>query len=549
MINLSRFQTVQGRLLALMAFIIIPIATLSIILATTTYRSVNKSIDEAQIQTVSSFAVRARVWFRGALRALVTTVESVKTVPGDVENCSVMTKRILDGINGFQAMRIHLPGGKTCYASKTESITSEALDRLAAEQLAMKLEPAWGGPRTADSRYGAVSIGKSQHLVIYTRNTRPDEGDWDAILLIDPVLADQTFELGLADGSSYVALMKRGQQVLAARGVAESESSWLPDTENVAAQPRRWQSKEPGTRSYVYATQLVAEPDLYVLARFDNKAADAAFYQFLVLCITPLLTLALLCITYARAIQFDVVLWLKGIETAARARHTTRDTLAPVGDSMPSDIRHVAEAFNTMVLEGNKREDALRQTLDANQYLLRELNHRVKNSLQVIQSYLALSRRQRSGMQKIHFAETEAMVQVMSTSYRLALIDGTMRPVVIRPFLEEIIDNLSSSLKRSDQWIDVQIDVEAGLVVDRIIPLGLSVVEAVIAGLRADRATLVRVLLASQADGLINIVVSTDGIRSQNLPPPRIIAGLAAQLEASVAKGEPGQILNWTFSA
>jgi two-component system, sensor histidine kinase PdtaS len=549
MINLSRFQTVRARLLALMAFIIIPIATLSIILATTTYRSVNNSIEASQIQTVSSYAVRARVWFRGALRALVTTVESLKSDQGDIDKCAVLAKSILDGITGFQAMRVNIPGRPICYASKVEGITSEVMDRIAAEQLEMSLQPAWGGPQIADGRYGAMSVGKDLHLVIHTRNTQPDGVLWDATLLIDPVLIDQAFELGLADGSAYVALMKRGQRVLAARGVAENESSWLPDAENVAAEPKRWHSKEPGTTSYVYATQLVAEPDLYVLARFDNRAADAAFYQFLVLCITPLLTLALLCITYARAIQFDVVLWLKGIETAARARHTTRDTLAPVGDSMPSDIRHVAEAFNTMVLEGNKREDALRQALDANQYLLRELNHRVKNSLQVIQSYLALSRRQRSGMQKIHFAETEAMVQVMSTSYRLALIDGTMRPVVIRPFLEEIIGNLSSSLKRSDQWIDARIDVDAGLVIDRIIPLGLGVVEAAIAGLRAEGAKLVRVLLTSQADGQISVVVSTDGIKSQNLPPPRIIAGLAAQLEASVAKVEPGEILNWTFSA
>jgi two-component system, sensor histidine kinase PdtaS len=549
MINLSRFQTVRARLLALMAFIIIPIATLSIILATTTYRSVNNSIEASQIQTVSSYAVRARVWFRGALRALVTTVESLKSDQGDIDKCAVLAKSILDGITGFQAMRVNIPGRPICYASKVEGITSEVMDRIAAEQLEMSLQPAWGGPQIADGRYGAMSVGKDLHLVIHTRNTQPDGVLWDATLLIDPVLIDQAFELGLADGSAYVALMKRGQRVLAARGVAENESSWLPDAENVAAEPKRWHSKEPGTTSYVYATQLVAEPDLYVLARFDNRAADAAFYQFLVLCITPLLTLALLCITYARAIQFDVVLWLKGIETAARARHTTRDTLAPVGDSMPSDIRHVAEAFNTMVLEGNKREDALRQALDANQYLLRELNHRVKNSLQVIQSYLALSRRQRSGMQKIHFAETEAMVQVMSTSYRLALIDGTMRPVVIRPFLEEIIGNLSSSLKRSDQWIDARIDVDAGLVIDRIIPLGLGVVEAAIAGLRAEGAKLVRVLLTSQADGQISVVVSTDGIKSQNLPPPRIVAGLAAQLEASVAKVEPGEILNWTFSA
>lgn len=547
MINLSRFQTVRARLLALMAFIIIPIATLSIILATTTYRSVNKSIEASQIQTVSSYAVRARVWFRGSLRSLVTAVQSVKSVQAGQGSCLVVAASILEGITGFQAIRINIPGRPVCHATRIENITPDVMDGISAEQRQKQPDVAWAGPSVADARYSASTIGKNLHIVIHARNHQSDGLAWDATLLVDPALVDQAFELGQADGSSYVALMKRGQQVIVARGVDEGESSWLPEIENVDAQPKRWQSRAPGTKTFIYATQLVAEPDLYVLARFDNKTADAAFYQFLVLCITPLLTLVLLCITYARAIQFDVVLWLKGIESAARARQTTRDALAPIGDSMPSDIRHVAEAFNTMVVEGNKREDALRQTLDANQYLLRELNHRVKNSLQVIQSYLALSRRQRSGTQKVHFAETEAMVQVMSTSYRLALIDGTMRPVVIRPLVEEIIGNISSSLKRPDQWIDVRMDADAGLVIDRIIPLGLGIVEAVIAGLRAGDAKLVRVLLTSQDDGQIELVVSTDGARLANSPPPRIIAGLAAQLEAIVSKGEPGEILNWNF--
>lgn len=549
MISLSRFQTVRARLLALMAFIIIPVAALSIILATTTYRSVNKSIEASQVQIVSSYAVRARVWFRSGLRTLVAAVESVRIMPSNQENCTALAKGILDGIPGFEAMRINIPGRPVCNASKSETITSAVMDQIAAQELEKQLQPSWGGPQIADGRYGAVSVGTKVLLLIHTRNVQPDGRAWDATLLIDPVLVDQVFEMGQADGSSYVALMKRGQQVLAARGVAENEISWLPETENVSAQPDRWKSRAVGTASFVYATQIVADPDLYVLARFDNRAADAAFYQFLVLCITPLLTLILLCITYARAIQFDVVLWLKGIETAARARQTTRDALAPVGDSMPTDIRHVAEAFNAMVIEGNKREDALRQTLDANQYLLRELNHRVKNSLQVIQSYLALSRRQRSGVQRVHFAETEAMVQVMSTSYRLALIDGTMRPVVIKPLVEEIIGNISSSLKRPDQWIDLRIDADAGLVIDRIIPLGLGIVEAVIASLRAEDSRLVRVLLTSQDDGQINLVVSTDGIKPTTSPPPRIVAGLAAQLEATVSKGESGDILNWTFKA
>ena len=166
MINLSRFQTVRARLLALMAFIIIPIAILSIILATTTYRSVNKSIEASQIQTVSSYAVRARVWFRSGLRTLVTAVESVRLIPAGTENCAALARGILDGIPGFEAIRIAIPGRPVCHASRRENITDTVMDAIAAEQLAKPLEPSWGGPRTADGRYGATSVGASSMISV-----------------------------------------------------------------------------------------------------------------------------------------------------------------------------------------------------------------------------------------------------------------------------------------------------------------------------------------------------------------------------------------------
>ncbi len=64
---------------------------------------------------------------------------------------------------------------------------------------------------------------------------------------------------------------------------------------------------------------------------------------------------------------------------------------------MPNDIRGVAEAFNGMVEAARSREFELRGLVASNQFLMRELHHRVNNSLQVIQSYLSLSRRQQTG--------------------------------------------------------------------------------------------------------------------------------------------------------
>ncbi len=51
-----------------MLFILAPVALLSMVLATTTYRSVSHAIELAQLEIASNYAARARIWFRGALR-------------------------------------------------------------------------------------------------------------------------------------------------------------------------------------------------------------------------------------------------------------------------------------------------------------------------------------------------------------------------------------------------------------------------------------------------------------------------------------------------
>jgi two-component system, sensor histidine kinase PdtaS len=249
------------------------------------------------------------------------------------------------------------------------------------------------------------------------------------------------------------------------------------------------------------------------------------------------------------AIQDDVIRWIKEIEEAARARKESGNRLAPVSDAMPRDIRLVADAFNDMVIEGDKRENVLRSALEANQYLIRELNHRVKNSLQVIQSYLALSRRQHKRANDPQLIEIEAKVQVMSTAYRLALLEGSMRPVQLKEFAEEIIDTLSGFLREPHQWIYKNITAEVGLVVDRTIPIGLALVEAVSSGLKAPNAREIHVILEVISSGAIIFIIKTDGDIEKCRPSRRIMDGLAAQIGATAHKVVDGEVLHWDFVA
>ncbi len=141
----------------------------------------------------------------------------------------------------------------------------------------------------------------------------------------------------------------------------------------------------------------------------------------------------------------------------------------------------------------------------------------------------------------------EARVQVLSIAYRKAFSPGRMRDVRIRQFAAEIVDNLSVSFERPGLTLDLKADVSAALVIDRAIPLGLALVESVMAGLAAQDAHLVSVEIGELDDLRVDLRVGTDGALAPDRPNAKLMAGLALQLEASVESLDVGTILRWRF--
>ncbi|MFX6019316.1 histidine kinase dimerization/phosphoacceptor domain -containing protein, partial [Acinetobacter baumannii] len=82
-----------------------------------------------------------------------------------------------------------------------------------------------------------------------------------------------------------------------------------------------------------------------------------------------------------------------------------------------------------------------------------ELHHRVKNSLQIVQSYLSLAKRNHSAEASLALSEAECRVQVLAIAYRFALAHGEMHPVRVDVFLDEVLATISRLLARPGQAI------------------------------------------------------------------------------------------------
>lgn len=532
-----------------MVIIVIPLAAVSLILATTTYRSVTKGIRANQIAISSNFAARSRIWYRGSLHTLTGTVSSVIAAGSSEEACRRAAAKLIETIQGYEAVGIRIAKGVTCRAARNLG----HVDELEAEVLRFSDGDSFTPTQTEagplKAHYDARWIAGRRSLVVEVQHQSGDS-NWEAMLIADPVMLDRAFEVGMIERGTVVGLVDNHGRVIVSRGAEESDESWLPEEGHLPLGLPHWQATGRDGTTATYSSETVAPNALHVVTRFSGDALQAARAQFLVLCLSPLLMMVLLLITYARAIQNNVIHWISGIETAARGRNENvgEMSLAPVKDTMPQDIRRVAEAFNDMVSDSRRREQALSELLAANHMLNRELHHRVKNSLQVIQSYLALARRHQRGQRRAVFAEVEARVQVLSVAYRTALTDNGLRPVSVNAFAREILSNVTPILPSGKRLV-TELTADVGLIVDRAIPFGLALVEAVLAGIDGEGTSEVRVMLTTLENGVVELAISTNGSAASASIWPKIASGLAAQLDAEICPLAAGQILRWRFMA
>jgi len=541
--HLARFPTVRGRLLALLVAIALPIACVTALAALTTYHRVIAAIEIAQSRTADDFAVRTRVWHRGALRTVIATGSVIAGSGTQGAACEVQARDMLARIPGYRAVRFVLGEGRICFASEDPGVTEADMASIAGRLAKLPRSVSQSLRGLPAARFDRVVLGGRDHLVSQV-GPMNDGLLQDGLLLADPDLLDQVFELGGSADGVNVALVSRGEAVVMHRGEHGTDDvSWLPEQQAFPSDGQRWEALSRAGIGRSYAARLVTEPDLYVIASFSQAPEAAARMQFMALLITPILTLILLGLVYLRAIDQHCIRWLRGIEAAARARATHQpQARAPIADEMPSDMRSVAEAFNTMVDEQEVRQRRLQTALDDNRFLVRELHHRVKNSLQVVQSYIGLTKRDYRDEARLALADAETRVHVLSAAYRFTLADGEMQPVRVDLFIEDVVTMITNLVRNRDQWVSSRLNTKATLSVDRVIPLGFLVVDVASRVLRSTPGVSVTIIVSDVDDTTLEVALEADREIART-EPPKIFAGLVAQIEAVQVEQAQGRRL------
>lgn len=212
------------------------------------------------------------------------------------------------------------------------------------------------------------------------------------------------------------------------------------------------------------------------------------------------------------------------------------------------------------VREHQETERRLHRSIAETDTLLREVHHRVRNNLQVVDTLLALQIRQTPTLAE-NLGDLRYRVYCLGMVHQKLMQSADLETIKLGEFLRDL--GLSLATSNTDRQGKVILDVtvelqDVAIKIDIAIPLGVLVTELVANArkhaLPSNRHGTIGVSLSIVDDGRVRLVVSDDDIGMPAFPPPvtvgqQIIAELVDQLNGEITVDQnQGTHITVTFS-
>ncbi len=195
-------------------------------------------------------------------------------------------------------------------------------------------------------------------------------------------------------------------------------------------------------------------------------------------------------------------------------------------------------------------EQALKDALDTKEMLLYEVNHRVKNSLQLVNSLLSLQAGQGSDELRENLEDARARINVVARLHGQLYLSSMHDRIEAGAFLTSLASDTVEALKPGEDIVfAAECDEEVLLLLDQAIPLAIVVSELITNALKyafeEDDEGTVSLVVRRKTDGKIEIQIKDDGVGLPDGFDPAASTGLGMRVSFALVQQLRGEL---TFS-
>lgn len=358
--------------------------------------------------------------------------------------------------------------------------------------------------------YAPIAQRDVLFLILPLRGTN-GQPDGTLSAAIDTSYLRSALRKAAVGNTGSLAIVTRDGNIVADGG---RELTVKPNMASREDQPIEGQDKN-GTQ-WIYTLHKLYSSDLFVVyAEPREQLMAMAVSQIRASILLPLISILLASVAIWVGTNRLALIWLRELRTVS-GRFAKGDFAGDRRkfDRAPEEIAAFSADLHSMADVIDRRNTDLTHALEAKSLLTREVHHRVKNNLQIINSLLTLqSGRVREGAAKEVLAQTRARISALALIHRLLYEqdNGYERgEVSIDNLMTELCTQLRGS-SRSMPLIELTCDASSFPVpIDYAVPLTLFVVEAVTNAFRhafpiGTRGAVVLQFHLDGADAILNI--------------------------------------------
>lgn len=199
--------------------------------------------------------------------------------------------------------------------------------------------------------------------------------------------------------------------------------------------------------------------------------------------VLPLLAWLLALITAWLAMDRLVLRWLDYLRRIAGLYASGKLSVQPLRAKRqaPGEINVLADTMEEMAVRIRDRTAHMEDALAARDAAMKEIHHRVKNNLQIINSLLSLQgRKLKDRAAAAALDDARARINALSLIHSSLYEHNNINMVDTRTFFTELGTNLGQALGVEDLGIDMQTDIDNDAIdADLAVPLALFTAEAV----------------------------------------------------------------------